>query len=84
MITVPYAPNQQYTHILRLIDQLPVGERLQLITYIVETVQSGATQPAEQESPWRDPFGMCANMEVSISAEEIDAARKEMWGKFYE
>jgi hypothetical protein len=32
--------------------------------------------------PLRSPRGLCADLGVSISAEDIDEARKEMWASF--
>ncbi len=34
--------------------------------------------------PPRSPRGLCADLGVSISAEDIDEARREMWSSFAE
>ena len=33
-------------------------------------------------APLQSALGLCADLNVSISAEEVDAARQEAWGQF--
>ena len=35
-----------------------------------------------KKAPLRSVKGLCADLGIHISAEEIDEARKEMWGNF--
>jgi hypothetical protein len=35
-----------------------------------------------EKQPIESSFGICAHLNISISAEEIDEARREMWGQF--
>ncbi|NJN65301.1 MAG: helix-turn-helix transcriptional regulator [Chloroflexaceae bacterium] len=37
-----------------------------------------------QAGPTRSMIGICSDLAVSLSAEQIDEARREMWGSFYE
>ena len=40
------------------------------------------SQDAGPRSALRSAFGICAHLNSNISAEEIDEARREMWGSF--
>jgi DNA-binding Xre family transcriptional regulator len=39
---------------------------------------------AKKPEPTRSMLGICADLAVSLSAEQIDEARREMWSTFYE
>ena len=40
------------------------------------------TQATTRPRPRRDPGGLWADLSVAVSAEDIDAARQELWGNF--
>lgn len=47
------------------------------ILHLVEEIEENTPK-----KPRRNPIGLCADLGISISAEEIDQARREMWGNF--
>ena len=64
--------------ILQTLRGLPASKQQEVLSF----VQSLATKEAGAKKPLKSLEGICAGMGVSISAEEIDEARKEMWGNF--
>jgi hypothetical protein len=72
-----------YEYVIALVDQLSLVDRLRLVAHIASTTHS-LLPHTEQDIHWRDPFGLCADLNLSISADEIDDARREMWRTFYE
>ncbi len=60
--------------------QLPLAERARLIEQVAASLAEEAGQQPKQ--PLRSLYGLWADLNVDISAEDIDQARKEMWGNF--
>ena len=56
---------------------LPFDKQRELLD-LVDFLQ----QQAARRGPRHSLLGLCADLQVDISSEEIAAARKEMWGNF--
>lgn len=56
---------------------LPPPERQIILEFAEFLGQKHATHP-----PRKSLLGLCADLGVTITAEEIDEARHEMWGNF--
>lgn len=63
--------------VLEVLHKLP-PERQREVLDFAEYVAS----KENGKRPRRSVKGLCADLGVSISAEEIDEARREMWGRF--
>jgi hypothetical protein len=64
-----------------LLDQwhaLPAEKRQEAIDFL-QFLNAKALQP---KKPFQSALGLCADLRVSVNAEEIDEARREMWGQF--
>lgn len=80
-----------YQHIVLFARQLPLAERVRLVRDILaepieETVSQEMTDENtrhEREST-RSMLGICADLDISLSSEQIDEAQHEMWMKLYE
>ena len=68
--------------VLSLVRQLTPGQKLCLIEAIVPDLEESLQRAEEGEKPLRSLYGLWKDFGVSISAEEIDEARREMWGDF--
>jgi hypothetical protein len=64
--------------------QLPPAERARLIERVAASLAEEPPAAAGQQpkQPLRSLYGLWADLNVDISAEDIDQARKEMWGNF--
>ena len=62
--------------LLQKFRRLPLNKQEEIFHLIEETEEH------EPKQPRRNPIGLCADLGISISAEEIDEARREMWGNF--
>jgi hypothetical protein len=71
-----------FEEVLSLIKQLTPGRKLRLIEAIVPDQEAPLQQAEEGEKPRRSLYGLWKGFGVHISAEEIDAACREMWGNF--
>jgi hypothetical protein len=83
------APTLTYQQLVSLARRLPLAERVRLVRDILadpiaEQGEQGeqAPLPAGPE-PTRSMLGICADLGVSLSKEQIDDARREAWGPFY-
>ncbi|MEW6127164.1 MAG: hypothetical protein AB1757_09005 [Acidobacteriota bacterium] len=56
---------------------LPTEKQLEALDF-VEFLE----QKTRQKQPRRSSLGICANLPINITAEEIDEARREMWKNF--
>jgi hypothetical protein len=65
--------------VLSLARQLSPGQKLRLIEAIVPDLEEPLQRAEEREKPLRSLYGLWKDFGVSIGAEEIDAARREMW-----
>jgi hypothetical protein len=63
--------------LLQQANELTADEQLELATRLLLRVR---TQPNQQ--PSTDLYGMLADLGAAPSAEDIDAARAEMWANF--
>lgn len=56
---------------------LPVEKQQEVLDF----VQFLASK-TQAKRPLRNPLGMCADLPGKVTAEDIDEARREMWGNF--
>jgi hypothetical protein len=69
-----------FDEIVSLAENLPTLEKVRLVERIMATLgQELITQPPE---PLKSAYGLWADLNIDISAEDIDEARREMWGNF--
>jgi hypothetical protein len=68
--------------ILNLAKRLTASQKLRLIEAIVPDLEEPLQRAEEGEKPLRSLYGLWKDFGVSISAEDIDEARREMWGNF--
>ena len=71
------APNVD--SVLKMLRKLPPRERLKVISLALPEIEQSI---AEKPRPRKSLRGLWKDLGPSISAEEIDAARHEMWGNF--
>ncbi len=71
-----------FEEVLILAKHLTPGQKLRLIEAIVPDLEEPLQRAEEGEKPLRSLYGLWKDFGVSISAEEIDEARREMWGNF--
>jgi hypothetical protein len=71
-----------FKEVLSLAKQLTPGQKLRLIEAIVPDLEEPLQRAEAGEKPLRSLYGLWKDFGVSISAEEIDEARREMWGNF--
>lgn len=55
-------------------------DKVRLAERLMATLQDDLSP--EQNEPLPSLYGLWANLDVNISSEDIDEARKEMWGNF--
>ena len=67
--------------ILEKLNALPADKRAEVLDF-AEFLQDKLAK--ERRTPWRSLRGVLARDGFSISAEEIDEARREMWGDWIE
>ena len=71
-----------FEEVMSLVRQLTPGQKLRLIEAIVPDLEEPLQRAEEGEKPLRSLYGLWKDFGVSISAEEIDEAHREMWGDF--
>ena len=71
-----------FEEVLSRVRQLTPGQTLRLIEAIVPDLEEPLQRAEEGEKLLRSLYGLWKDFGVSISAEEIDEARREMWGDF--
>jgi hypothetical protein len=71
-----------FEEILGLVKQLTPGQKLRLIGAIVPDLEEPLQRAEEGEKPLRSLYGLWKDFGVSISAEDIDEAQREMWENF--
>jgi hypothetical protein len=71
-----------FEEVLSLAKHLTPGQKLRLIEAIVSDLEEPLQRAEDGEKPLRSLYGLWKDFGVSISAEEIDKARQEMWGDF--
>lgn len=63
--------------VLTKLRALPVDKQQEVLDF-VEFLE----QKTGAKKPRRSVMGLCADLGINISAEDIDEARREMWGNF--
>jgi len=71
-----------FEEVLSLIRQLTPGQKLRLIEAIVPDLEEPLQRAEEGAKPFRSLYGLWKDFGVSISAEEIDEARRQRWENF--
>ena len=71
-----------FEDVLQLAKQLTPGQKLRLIEAIAPDLEEPLRQAEGSQQPLQSLYGLWKDLGVDISAEEIDAARREMWGSF--
>jgi hypothetical protein len=71
-----------FDEVLSSAKQLTPGQKLRLIEAIVPDLEEPLQWAEGGEKPLRSLYGLRKDFGVSISADEIDAARREMWNDF--
>jgi hypothetical protein len=71
-----------FEEVLSLVKQFTPRQKLRLIEAIVPDLEAPLQRVQEGEKPLRSLYGSWKDFGVSISAEEIDEARREIWGDF--
>ena len=71
-----------FEEVLSLVRQLTPGQKLRLIEAIVPDLEEPLQRAEGGEKPLRPLYGLWKDFGMSLSAEEIDAARQERWGTF--
>jgi hypothetical protein len=74
--------NSIFEEVLSLIRQLTPGQKLRLIEAIVPDLEEPLQRAEERTKPFRSLYGLWKDFGVSISAEEIDEARRQRWENF--
>jgi len=71
-----------FEEILSIAEQLTPGQKLRLIEAIVPDLEEPLQRDEEGEKSLRSLYGLWKEFGINISAEAIDAARREMWRSF--
>jgi hypothetical protein len=71
-----------FEDVLQLAKQLSPGQKLRLIAAIAPDLEEPLRHAEGDQQPLQSLYGLWQEFGVEISAEEIDAARREMWGTF--
>jgi hypothetical protein len=69
-----------FDQVAALVNHLSPGEKIRLVEHIMGTLKEDL--PDEQPQPLRSLYGLWSDLNVNVSAEDIDEARREMWGNF--
>jgi len=71
-----------FEDVLQLVKQLTPGQKLRLIEAIAPDLEEPLRYAEGGRQPLQSLYGLWQDFGVDISTEEIDAARREMWGSF--
>jgi hypothetical protein len=71
-----------FEEVLDLAKRLPPRQKLRLIEAIVPDLAAPLAAAEESVKPLRSLYGLWQDLGVDLSAEDIDAARRDMWGTF--
>ena len=71
-----------FEDVLGLAKQLTPVQKLRLIEAIVPDLAGPLNQVGEEQRPLRSLYGLWKDLNFDVSAEDIDEARREMWGQF--
>ncbi len=61
-----------------LASRLSTVDKVRLVERLMHTLETDLVVNA----PLKSAYGLWADLNVSVSAEDIDEARREMWGNF--
>ena len=70
-----------FEQLTALVRHLSPRERVRLVEHIMGTLEE-SLPPDEPQQPLPSLYGLWADLNVNVSAEDIDEARREMWGNF--
>jgi len=70
----------KFEDVLQLAKQRTPGQKLRLIAAIAPDLEEPLRHAEGGQQPLQSLYGLWKDFGVDISAEEIDAARREMWG----
>ena len=76
------AKQSKFEDVLRTVKQLTPGQKLRLIEAVIPDLEEPLQQAEGGQKPLQSLYGLWKDFGVSISAEDIDEARREMWGNF--
>jgi hypothetical protein len=71
-----------FEDLLRLAKQLTPGQKLRLIETLAPDLEEPLRQAEGSPQPLQSLYGLWKDFGVDISANDIDEARREMWGSF--
>jgi hypothetical protein len=71
-----------FEEVLDLAKRLPPRQKLRLIEAIVPDLAAPLAEVEEKAKPLRPLYGLWKDLGIDLSAEDIDAARRDMWGTF--
>ncbi len=71
-----------FEEVLSLVKQLTPSQKLRLIEAIIPDLEEPLQRAEGGEKPLRSLYGLWKDFGLGLSAEDIDAARREMWGNF--
>jgi hypothetical protein len=66
--------------VLNQVRQLSLVDKLRLIEWVTPEIERELT--TEKPSPRKSLWGLCADLGVAPSVDEIDQARQEEWANF--
>lgn len=69
-----------FQQVVELALSLSPLERVRLVEKLVSVLEHDLSEQTKQ--PRKSLYGLCADLGPAPSAEEIDQARREMWGNF--
>jgi hypothetical protein len=69
---------QSFDELMSKVLNLAPMEKIRLL----EQTAASLEHDLHPRKPLRSPYGLCADLGPAPSAQEIDEARHEMWGKF--
>ena len=71
-----------FEDLLQLAKQLTPGQKLRLIAAIAPDLEEPLRHAEGDPQPLKSLYGLWQDFGIDLSAEEIDEARREMWGTF--
>jgi hypothetical protein len=71
-----------FEDVLDLVKQLTPGQKLRLIEAVIPDLEASLQQVETDQKPLRSLYGLWKDLKSDVSADDIDDARKEMWGTF--
>jgi hypothetical protein len=71
-----------FEEVLGLAKRLPPRQKLRLIEAIVPDLAAPLAEAEEKAKPLRSLYGLWKDLGVDLSAEDIDAARRDLWETF--